>query len=983
MHNRFMAMLLAAVMLCLPVRPLRTAAETVSDAAPVVTADSSEPASAVTAEPYHDYYERYADAPRPDVSVLVPGKAYLTAEADTPEEIRIGSCGSEYGTEDRDDVLCFLAMDGVLTYQVDVPETGMYCLEMCYLPIPSELDQIEFSLAIDGEIPYATASRAVLTKVFVDDGAFSLDAHGNQIRPAQKQIGMWKQEFLRDPDGLYNDPLCFYFEAGTHTLTFDISKGCFALESFCLRTPEALPGYADYRSGIACDPASTPSTLLRLEGEQATYKSSASLCATADRASYLASPADPAKTVYNTIGAGTWDQALETITWSIPADALPADGMYRLGIKARQNVMRGMYANRRIYVDGKVPFAEYDQVRFYYDNDWQLTEPETAEGEPLYLYLTGGEPHTITMEVIPGEIGDYMCRLDAVVRDINTCYRKILMITGPTPDKYTDYYVHERIPELLSELERLSAELKSIRQEMETLADSQGSEAAAMERMYIILDSCLERPLRIPDYLTQIKDNITALSAWMHDYRQQPLEVDYLELASADREFSPVKEKLLPSLSFGWQRFVSSFFEDYTTLSDTDGENTINVWVSQGRDQALVIKTLTDSEFAAQSDADISINLVVGGVVEASLAGKGPDVALYLGGEFPVNLAARGLLTDLSQFPDYEEVMTRFQEHAGVPYQYGDGAYGLPLSQSWAMLFYRKDILAELGYDHPPETWDELTDMLPALQRNYMYAGLVLPTVTNSGTGTATAVSAATESGHTFAAMMLQSGMNYYDPGQTKTNFDSITAVQAFERWTDFYRKYGFEQIYDAFSRFRTGEYPLVIADYSFYNQLTTASPELDGLWDFTLIPGTVQPDGSISHAVNSNCSGAVIFDKCKDKEGAWEFLKWFTQADVQAEYGRQLEGLLGQLGRYTTANTEALTRLGWSRQEQETLLRAQSELEEIPIIPASYAVTRNLMNAFRETVNNYENPRDTLLWYNRDINAEITRKRKNLGLTG
>ena len=38
-------------------------------------------------------------------------------------------------------------------------------------------------------------------------------------------------------------------------------------------------------------------------------------------------------------------------------------------------------------------------------------------------------------------------------------------------------------------------------------------------------------------------------------------------------------------------------------------------------------------------------------------------------------------------------------------------------------------------------------------------------------------------------------------------------------------------------------------------------------------------------------------------------------------------------------------------------------------------------MNAFRETVNNNENPRDTLMWYNKDINEEITRKRENLGL--
>ena len=86
-------------------------------------------------------------------------------------------------------------------------------------------------------------------------------------------------------------------------------------------------------------------------------------------------------------------------------------------------------------------------------------------------------------------------------------------------------------------------------------------------------------------------------------------------------------------------------------------------------------------------------------------------------------------------------------------------------------------------------------------------------------------------------------------------------------------------------------------------------------------------------------------------------------------------------MGRYATASTEVLTQLAWSSEEADTILTSMDELEEIPIIPASYSVTRNIMNAFREVVNNNENPRDTLMSYNRDINEEITRKRENLGL--
>ena len=152
-------------------------------------------------------------------------------------------------------------------------------------------------------------------------------------------------------------------------------------------------------------------------------------------------------------------------------------------------------------------------------------------------------------------------------------------------------------------------------------------------------------------------------------------------------------------------------------------------------------------------------------------------------------------------------------------------------------------------------------------------------------------------------------------------------------------------------------------------------------MWNFVQVPGTVQEDGTVSHAANSSGTGAVIFKKVKNVENAWTFIKWFTETDTQVQYATQIEGLLGTMGRFETANVEALGQLSWSNSEYERLIDQQEELVEIPVIPSSYAVTRNIMNAFREVVNEAENPRDTLMWYNRDINEEIERKRENLGL--
>ena len=921
---------------------------------------------------YSEYFDEYSGQERPDASVEVRGNDYTSAENG---EFATGSYGSDGDV--RDDVFIWESADGVVTYEVDVPETGNYCINMDYFPIESNSASIELSMKIDGVTPYDTASRISLNRVWVDETEIYTDSRGNQVRPSQIQKGMWQNCFFGDGDGLFNDPLFFYLEKGRHEISFSSERAQLAIEKFCLCNPEQLPTYSEYvaSADASVSKENTPSKVLRIEGENAAYKSDSTLYPTYDNTNYLVSPSDPTKVVYNTLGSGNWQKALQSVTWKIPAEEIGASGWYRIGIKSRQNSMRGFYSNRRIYIDGKVPCKELDQLKFYYNTDWSVVSPETESGEDVYVYLDAGSDHTITMEAIPGEIGDFMRKLDGVVADLNTYYRKILMITGPSPDQYTDYYVHEKIPELVGEFQRLSGELKNIQAGIEGLSGSEGSEAAALERMTVILDKCVKKPLKIPDYLSQIKDNITSISSWMRDYRDQPLEVDYIEFASQGADFAGCDTKLGKSISFGVKGFFGSFFEDYTTLSDVTGEDAIEVWVSLGRDQAQVVKEMSENQFMQDTGIPIAVNLVIGGVVEATLAGKGPDVALFLGGEFPVNLAARDLLVDISdtsQFPDFPEVSQRFQENAMTPYQFNGGTYGLPISQTWPMLFYRTDVLTELGYTSPPETWNDLIDMLPALQRNYMSVGLILPP---------TNISPATEAGHTFAMLLLQKGINYYNEAQTASTFDSIEAVQSFEEWTDFYTKYSFDQTYDAFSRFRTGEYPIVISNYTFFNQLSVASPEIKGLWDFCQVPGTLREDGTVSHAANSNGAGAVIFKKVKNKQNAWEFIKWFTETDTQVQYGTQIEGLLGTMGRFDTANLEALTELSWSHSEYDRLKDQQDELVEIPVIPSSYAVTRNIMNAFREVVNELENPRDTLVWYNRDIDDEITRKRENLGL--
>ncbi|MDE6833856.1 MAG: extracellular solute-binding protein [Ruminococcus sp.] len=900
---------------------------------------------------YSRYYDTYSGENRPEDIIEVSGSDYISAE------------NGKFSV--RENTLIWESSSGEVSYNTAVQETGIYCMNITYLPLKSETSSIEFSLSIDDKIPYDTASRITLNKTWVNEKEISTDSHGNQIRSTQVQKEMWKKSDIMDIDGLFSEPLIFYLEKGNHEIKFTSESACFAIEKFKFYNPEDLPTYKEYISGA--DIYSTPENIFRIEAENAVCKSDRTLYPTCDNSHYNVSPADPVKILYNTFGKDNWKKPLQSATWTIPKEDIKYDGWYKIGIKYRQNEIRGFSSNRRLYIDDKVPCQELNDIKFNYSKKWEILSPE-VDNENIYIYLSADCDHTITLECITGEIGEYIRNLNEIISEINDYYRKILMITGASPDKYTDYYVHEKIPDLVKNFRRISSELKNIQSGIEKISDSSGSEAYVIENMTVILDKCVKKPLKIPEYLTRIKSDIITLSEWSLEFINQPLEIDYIEFATSGVDFTSCKENILKKIWFAICSFFGSFSEDYSALSDISGEDVIEVWVNSGREQAEIIMELSEN-FTEKTGIPVSVNLVTGGIVEASLAGKSPDIALFIGGEYPVNLAMRGLLADVSQFDDFQEITGRFQENAMTHYQYNGGVYGIPITQNFPLLFYRTDILTELGYNTPPETWDNLINMIPALQRNYMSAGLVLPS---------TSVSPSTETGNTFALLMLQRGINYYNSGLNKSNFDTVEATEAFEIWTDFYTKYSFEQSYDVFNRFRTGEYPLVIADCSFYGQLTDIAPELKNSWNFCPVLATVM-NGEVRHTANSNVSGAVIFADTVNIDSAWKYVKWFTETETQLDLCNRTESLFGTMGRLYTANTEAFKKLSWSDDELSRLSSQRDELEEIPVIPASYSVTRNIINAFREVINRNQNPRDTILWYNNDINDEISRKNKNV----
>jgi len=210
---------------------------------------------------------------------------------------------------------------------------------------------------------------------------------------------------------------------------------------------------------------------------------------------------------------------------------------------------------------------------------------------------------------------------------------------------------------------------------------------------------------------------------------------------------------------------------------------------------------------------------------------------------------------------------------------------------------------------------------------------------------------------------------------------DSPSGLDAFRTWTSFFVNYKLPLEYDLANRFRTGEMPIAITDYSFYNLISVFAPEIRGMWSFVPVPGIEQEDGSIRRDVPGSGTCCIILSQSDKKDKAWEFLKWWTSTEIQTNYGRNLESILGAAARYSTANVNAMRSLPWRVRDYKNLEAQWEYVCGVPEVPGGYFTSRHIDNAFRKVINENANPRETLIDYVKVINEEIKYKRVEFGL--
>lgn len=915
---------------------------------------------------YHEYLSQYTEKEKgKDVIVLSADQIAAQSGEVTIKDNLNGRAGKSIETGEVSSV----------TYRFTVSYAGFYKINVEYYPMEGKGSSIVRTFELDGALPFEEVREVDFVRRWRDQGSITQDANGNDVRPEQEEAPCWMTQNLMDSMGYYTDPLQFYLSAGEHTVTVKAVKEPMAIGSIRLSGAESVSGYAEKEKEYQNQGLQDATGYYRqLQGEEANYKSDASIYPIYDRSSYETVPNSAANIKLNTIGGSKWKVSGQWLEWEI--DDVPEDGLYTIGIKGRQNIVNGAYSCRKLYVNGEVPFAEAEEIHFAYDTGWNMVILEDSRNNAYRIPLKKGK-NSIRLEATLGELSDLILQVKECVTELNNIYMQILMITGPSPDTMRDYQFHKQIPETLEALKKQGELLNDLYDQYVQTMGQNGQQAQMLLKLARQVLEMAKKPDTIASRFSSFASNITEMGNWLTSSAEQPLEIDYLVVASPDQEIPQPKNPFLGNLWFNLQQLVASFVHDYDIASiDSETDKNILIWVGNGatggRDQAQVLQRMVSGDFMVSKGINASVQLVsMGALLPATMSGRGPDVALTLNASDPLNYAIRHGVVDLSRLDGFDEVKKRFMESAMEPFTFDGGVYALPETQTFYMMFYRKDILSELGID-VPQTWQDVVDILPVLQKKNLNFGL--PSVIADG-----AVGIGFPA---YSMFLFQHGGVLYSENGAKSLLNSKAGIDAFYQWTKFYTDYSLPTQYDFMNRFRSGAIPIGIAEYSNYNTLQVFAPEIKGRWDFCAVPGTVQEDGTIDRSSCGTTTGCVILSTAKDVESAWEFLKWWTDAEVQGKFGVELESILGAAGRYSPANVEALYRIPWSKSQYDAIMEQWKHVKGLREVPGSYMTTRFVDFAFRDTVNSGIDPDESIRDAVKQINEEIKVRRKEFGLS-
>lgn len=401
------------------------------------------------------------------------------------------------------------------------------------------------------------------------------------------------------------------------------------------------------------------------------------------------------------------------------------------------------------------------------------------------------------------------------------------------------------------------------------------------------------------------------------------------------------------------------------TFSAAAQERSITIWAAWANEWVNIFQELSNKEFTPATGIEVEIEALPWDSFEqkfllAAATGDVPDVGLT-GGLGPADLGVRGAVVDLkSRFGDEVDELTR-QFFPGLmrSLTFYDAVFGMPMIYGSYNLFFRTDILNELGLE-APNTWDDVRDMIPKLQardKNF-------------------AVAYGHQSVADYSLFLFQRSGDWYTPDLTESALATPEGIKAFTEFTELFTKHGIpKEIQPNFQPFRIGDIPVQIGPTFDYANIQIAAPELHGKWNMSMVPGTPDETGELNRSAYIGTMGIMVFEESQDIPGSWEWIKWFMSEETQTRVSNEIMTRIPG-GMLFPANFNALMNINIPEEHRKVLVD-QGMVGKAPFYALSpESVTqRFISNALSEVVLLNADPEETIRKAAKDMTAELTRK--------
>ena len=463
LRERVTAFLLAAAVLLSPVTTVEAETDVPLDDYEEIVATHSIDASVPS---YGDYIAQFDDV-HPDETYVVDAADYVRFAAGDGTDAKPVSYEDYEGMQGTS---VRLEDEGLIEYEVDIKTGGFYELSLDYYPVSGNSADIQRAFFIDGELPYAQLALVEFQRVWKNTVENTLvneegilvkewtkDNQGNDLKPSMTEAPEWMpNSYLYDADGYITNRLQVYLAAGKHTVTIVSRREPMLLRRLTLSNADRVATYAEKKAQWdAAGAKDAQDQTIRIEAENAVKASSQMLYPTQDQSSPGVYPASAKALLNNTIGGNSWRLINQWIEWEFD---VAESGYYNISFHARQNFVKGLYVSRKIMIDGTVPFEELNDYGFKYEQTWRMDTLKDENGEAYKIYLEAGH-HTLRMQTVLGEFSTIISKVQDCVTRLNATYRKIIRITGVSPDAYRDYQIEASLPEVKDELKGVMDEI--------------------------------------------------------------------------------------------------------------------------------------------------------------------------------------------------------------------------------------------------------------------------------------------------------------------------------------------------------------------------------------------------------------------------------------------------------------------------------------------------------------------------------------------